>query len=68
MGVLTRLASPRVARYVGAQRINLASCNPARRTSWSSATLTDLDQPVITARPGSGSPRGRPRGRGSPRS
>jgi uridine kinase len=24
---------PRVARYVGAQRINLASCNPARRTS-----------------------------------
>jgi uridine kinase len=32
-GVPIDSPDPRGARYVGAQRINLASCNPARRAS-----------------------------------
>jgi uridine kinase len=32
-GVPVDSRHPRVARYVGAQRINLASCDPASRAS-----------------------------------
>jgi uridine kinase len=32
-GVLIDSRDPRIARHVGAQRINLASCDPASRAS-----------------------------------